>query len=647
MVVFAVGKGGSVMNIQMQFCGLVILILLLYFYKRQDMVGLYTEILFKRALYTSIACLVLDIVSVILIMRMEQFPLLLVQIECKMYLVSLVGTGYVALVYACSDAFRLAKANQIVKMMGIAVALVAFVIFVLPIHIFREENIVYTYGPACAATYIGAVSLILTTLFYVTGNKNGMNPRRSRAIRIWMVIWLVSAVIQFFNSQLLLVGFASAIGIVILFFELENPEGNIDRKSGFFNARAFNDFMRYRYNGDESNCGMLISLENAGMNEIQIEQMDDVMLEVSGFIKRIPEAKKFKTDDKEYVLVFNNIEKLDRAYAMIDDRFQKEWLEEKDNMAPILLHPHYVLVPSGKVAKNAEEMLGLVKYFRVHGMDNPENRTLVVDENSVAKKRAREEMMTVLTDAIKEDRVEVFFQPIYSTHEQKFVSAEALVRIRKEDGGIIPPGLFIPVAEETGLIGKLGELVFEKTCAFIKNSKPEQYGVEYIEVNLSVVQCEDRSLAKMYIDIMDRYQINPACINLEITESASILMKKTLLDNMKVLIDYGVSFSLDDFGNGQSNLNYIVDMPVRIVKFDRDMTQAYFENEKAKYVLHAATDMIQGLELKVVAEGVETAEQLKELERLGIDYIQGYYFSKPVEAGKFIEFLKVKNTLAC
>lgn len=134
------------MNIQMQFCGLVILILLLYFYKRQDTVGLFTEILFKRALYTSIACLVLDIVSVYLIMRMEQFPLLLVQTECKMYLVSLVGTGYVALVYACSDAFRLAKANQIVKMMGIAVAIVALVIFALPIHIFREENSVYTYG---------------------------------------------------------------------------------------------------------------------------------------------------------------------------------------------------------------------------------------------------------------------------------------------------------------------------------------------------------------------------------------------------------------------------------------------------------------------------------------------------------------------
>jgi EAL domain-containing protein (putative c-di-GMP-specific phosphodiesterase class I) len=276
-------------------------------------------------------------------------------------------------------------------------------------------------------------------------------------------------------------------------------------------------------------------------------------------------------------------------------------------------------------------------------MDNPEKHVLVLDENTVAKKRAREEMIGFINKALEEDRVEVFYQPIYSTREQKFVSAEALVRIRKADGGIVPPGLFIPVAEETGLIAKLGERVFEKTCSFIKNNKPEQYGVQYIEVNLSVVQCENKALANMYIDIMKKNDVNPAFINLEITESASIIMKKTLLENMMALIDYGVTFSLDDFGNGESNLNYIVDMPVHIVKFDKDMTQAYFENEKAKYVLQAATDMIQGLELKIVAEGVETAAQLMELERLGIDYIQGYYFSKPVEERQYIEFLKNKN----
>jgi EAL domain-containing protein (putative c-di-GMP-specific phosphodiesterase class I) len=201
----------------------------------------------------------------------------------------------------------------------------------------------------------------------------------------------------------------------------------------------------------------------------------------------------------------------------------------------------------------------------------------------------------------------------------------------------------VPVAEETGLIAKLGERVFEKVCQFIVRNDIGQYGVEYIEVNLSVVQCENKALAKMYMDIMERYKVSPSFINLEITESASIVMRKSLLDNMKALIDYGVSFSLDDFGNGESNLNYIVDLPVEIVKFDKDMTQAYFNNDKAKYVLQAATDMIQGLELKVVAEGVETAEQLRTLERLGIDYIQGYYFSKPVDSKLYIEFLKRRN----
>ena len=119
--------------------------------------------------------------------------------------------------------------------------------------------------------------------------------------------------------------------------------------------------------------------------------------------------------------------------------------------------------------------------------------------------------------------------------------------------------------------------------------------------------------------------------------------KQILLDNMKRLIDYGVNFSLDDFGTGQSNLNYIVDMPVDIVKFDRDMISAYFDNNKAKYVMDAAMHMIHGLGLKIVSEGIETNEQFGKMNELGISYIQGYYFSKPLEKAKFIEYLIEHN----
>ena len=106
---------------------------------------------------------------------------------------------------------------------------------------------------------------------------------------------------------------------------------------------------------------------------------------------------------------------------------------------------------------------------------------------------------------------------------------------------------------------------------------------------------------------------------------------------MNILLDYGVSFSLDDFGTGQSNLNYIVDMPVSIVKFDRSMTQAYFENDKARY---AAMHMIHGMKLEIVSEGIETKEAFETMERLNIGYIQGYYFSKPLPQKEYLEFLK-------
>jgi EAL domain-containing protein (putative c-di-GMP-specific phosphodiesterase class I) len=139
---------------------------------------------------------------------------------------------------------------------------------------------------------------------------------------------------------------------------------------------------------------------------------------------------------------------------------------------------------------------------------------------------------------------------------------------------------------------------------------------------------------------MEQYGVKPSMINLEVTESASIRSRNVLMQNMNRLIKYGVAFSLDDFGNGESNLNYIVEMPVEIVKFDRDMTKSYFENAKGKLVMETATRMILDLGLKIVSEGVETEEQLEAMKKLGVQYIQGYYFSKPLPQDEFVSFVK-------
>lgn len=138
---------------------------------------------------------------------------------------------------------------------------------------------------------------------------------------------------------------------------------------------------------------------------------------------------------------------------------------------------------------------------------------------------------------------------------------------------------------------------------------------------------------------MNKYGINPANINLEITETGSILTRKILLKNMDELRDKGVSFSLDDFGNGESNLNYIIDMPVDIVKLDMNMTRAYFSSNKAQMVVEATLSMVHAMGLKMVAEGIENEYMLKTFEKLGVDYIQEYYFSKPLSQTEFIEYV--------
>ena len=194
-----------------------------------------------------------------------------------------------------------------------------------------------------------------------------------------------------------------------------------------------------------------------------------------------------------------------------------------------------------------------------------------------------------------------------------------------------------------GLHAPLGEIVFEKVCSFVKKNRLRQYGIQYVEVNLSVLQCADERLSEKFINIMEKYKVSPDMINLEITETASMRAKRILLDNMKNLMNYGVNFSLDDFGTGESNLNYIVDMPVSIVKFDKGMTDAYFRNGRASYVMDAAIRMIQGMHLKIVSEGVETEKQFEVMKDLGINYIQGYYFSKPLPELEFLQFIEEKN----
>ena len=621
------------MNIQFQICGLSILFLLIIFYKSHRTLQLYKEKVFFAVLCIITGSLLGDVLSLVAIHYRPYIPSILVEGVCKGYIVSLIWGAWSALIYVVTDILSEREHIKFTKRFIFFTLLQSVIIFLLPIHIFQEGEKVYTYGASVLGVYTFVGLYIIATLVVTYVFRKKINPRRRFAIILWMLIWMASAVLQLIYSALLVVGFASAVGMLILFVIMENPEANLERSLGCFNSYALTEYVKQLYERKKDFSVLEISFENTGILE---EHGDaDVMLrKILQISHRYEDILVFKNINLGLIIISENAETLETLGEEILQKCSRT--EAAGNQAmPILV------VHAGNLSY-MEELFQFLVFVRAECGDQ-KGEMIFAREELVRKYQEQYLVEREIREALLEDRVEVFLQPIYSNREKRFTSAEALVRIRKRDGSLMPPGLFIPVAEDNGQILELGERVFEKVCGILKETDVVNLGIHYIEVNLSVVQCEKADLSERLISIIEKYQIDPGLINLEITETASVCARKTLMDNMKKLIAHGFTFSLDDFGKGESNLMYVVEMPVSIVKLDYDLVKAFFQSEKARHVVRAVVNMAHGLELKLVAEGIEMQEETESMDVEGIDYIQGFYYSRPLPVQEFLEFLKEKR----
>ena len=414
-----------------------------------------------------------------------------------------------------------------------------------------------------------------------------------------------------------------------LFVMLGNPESNMDRSFGCFNSHVLQAFLKQCVEQHEKYSMLVVRVMHSGVNSAKVLDTDWILHDISKYSYDDPSVRVFKNVGQELVILFPDEAAMEHAVELLGQRL----FPNGENAADIVL----VLLADGTAVQNPEELFQYILQRNVRWLDANICR---ITPDMIVSYRYSEKMRLKIIAALNENRVEIFLQPIYSLRSYKFTSAEALVRIRELDGSVILQNEFIPIAEEARLIKTLGERIFDMACKFLNRQVKENLPLDYLEINLSVVQCEQNDLSKRFIDIIEKYRLPPSMINLEITETASIRTKQRLLENMVQLISYGSSFSLDDFGSGQSNLNYIVSMPVAIVKLDMNMTKSYFTEPKAKYVARAAVGMIHEIGLSVVAEGVETENELQGMRELGVDYIQGYYFSTPLPVEEFVKFIR-------
>ncbi len=255
------------------------------------------------------------------------------------------------------------------------------------------------------------------------------------------------------------------------------------------------------------------------------------------------------------------------------------------------------------------------------------------------EERARQTIRNDLQKALTRNELEVYYQPFINLSTMNLIGAEALIRWNHPAHGLMTPAYFIPIAEETGLITAIDRFVIQKVC-----SELHEWNLTFgeslrIAVNISTKQFDDDEFILMLEDSIRL--ICPQSLELEITESAIMKNERSTLEKIKRLKELGLNLSLDDFGTGYSSLNYLRLFSTDTIKIDQAFVNEITSKPEVAAITQSLIMLAHDLSMKVVAEGVETEEQLEQLRRYGCDIVQGYLFSMPLPLEEFkVKFLK-------
>ncbi len=289
---------------------------------------------------------------------------------------------------------------------------------------------------------------------------------------------------------------------------------------------------------------------------------------------------------------------------------------------------------------NVEQLLQNADMAMYKAKDEQRNSFRFFDATLNETVHRRNFLETELRAAIDAEELMIYFQPKIDLRTNTVAGAEALVRWKHHEEGMISPEEFIPVAERSGLVNPLGEWMLRQACQHLRAWADDNLPAVKVAVNLSAVQFRDRDIPKLVSEMLSEAGVEPALLELEVTESAVMHDIQNAVSVLLQLHDLGISLSIDDFGTGYSSLSYLRQLPVNRLKIDKSFIAEVDTSKSAAAIALAIIMMGQSLELEIVAEGVETKPQLDYLREVGCEEVQGYYFGRPMPAEEFEAFIK-------
>lgn len=500
--------------------------------------------------------------------------------------------------------------------------------------VFSIQESGYVSGPfyqVVAVTYFVYIAISMGLI--VTKRKN-MRPHDFTSAFFCNLALFVGTTIRVTLPKLLVMDTFCMVAIAIIYLGILNPDLYLCEYGDAFNMRGLRlVLMEPMRRHDYHLLGIALQNYSQERSILGGRQMDGVVELISEYLQRtFPDMMLFYLRGGRFVVMSGVAADWKSVQGAIQQRFGQPW---ESRGSTLRLGASFVHVDSSSDLTHADRIINNL----VIALDNAKrsamfNRADTTSEAVTAKQVDQQiDTLRILEHTIQNNKVEVFFQPMFDANTRELVGAEALARIRDDAGRIMSPGLFIPIAESSGLINELGRQVLRRTCEFICSHDLDAMGIRWINVNLSPIQCLQQDLAQQFEDMLAEYGVSVDMIRLEITEQSMLdysLLRRQILE----LDNGGFRFVMDDYGSGYSNLVRVKQYPFITIKLDMEIVWDYFKHRDT--LLPTIVEGFRGMGLSITAEGIESEEMAQVLAGIGTDYLQGYYFSKPLPPEEFV-----------
>jgi len=541
----------------------------------------------------------------------------------------------------CDMAIQNNKKKKILSSVLGTLQTLYFIIVILNVKtgwIFRfdaEEG--YIRGPAKNITYILSAIYGLIIVITVIVQRKYLARRIFWVFLLYPFLSLYFVAIQFFYPKILLTGVASFTSVLFAYMTIQSYIVEININTGLMTESRLRKRISIQHHGGVFYIMTIdnINMIQSSLDAAELKQMYLHLGEI--FMTYFPRSA--------YILSMNRLAAIGRSIDEVQEKSKllladiQQLCSDINSVIPIPIESYSAALEFSKNENDYDSMMDLINTMLSRAKASQLKKLQVCDESVFVDRERKRYIYRILKRelTLESEQFQVWFQPIYSIQSKKFEYMEALSRLKGTELGDIPPQEFVQVAENRGLIEMLGFVAFEKVCKFISDNRDT---VNAVSINFSVYQMMNPKIVENVLSTIERFSLSPSNIIMEITESIFIDNYELVMKHMMELARAGVKFYLDDFGTGYSNLTNVISLPFSTIKMDRSLVLAMEAGQKGVSLFFDLVSTFKGVGFKILVEGVETNNQNYLVERAGVDYIQGFLYSRPLPPLECVDLLK-------